>query len=69
MAANEKLTSVATSPDLGKSRWRVETRTRLSTAFGLVAIAAMLLLALTPFFASRGVVQDLFFILTMLVPG
>jgi branched-chain amino acid transport system permease protein len=48
------------------STWRVETRTRVSTLFSLAAILFVLLLALAPFVVSRGVVQDLFFILTML---
>ncbi|MBW9065930.1 branched-chain amino acid ABC transporter permease [Rhizobium herbae] len=67
MVANREASPPTTAAGASGSRWRVETRTTLSTAFGIVAIAAMLLLALTPFFASRGVVQDLFFILTMLV--
>ncbi len=46
--------------------WRVETRTRLSSLFSLAAILFVLLLAAAPFVVSRGVVQDLFFILTML---
>jgi branched-chain amino acid transport system permease protein len=46
--------------------WRVETRTRLSTLFSIAAILFVLLLAAAPFVVSRGVVQDLFFILTML---
>lgn len=46
--------------------WRVETRTRLSSLFSIAAILFVLLLAAAPFVVSRGVVQDLFFILTML---
>ncbi|MBO3762270.1 branched-chain amino acid ABC transporter permease [Ciceribacter sp. L1K22] len=46
--------------------WRVETRTRLSALFSIAAVLFVLLLAAAPFVASRGVVQDLFFILTML---
>ncbi|OLP60584.1 ABC transporter permease [Xaviernesmea oryzae] len=46
--------------------WRVETRTRLSGAIAVVAIVAVAVLAAAPVFVSRGVVQDLFFILTML---
>lgn len=64
MAMNPETVTLAY---VGQPRWRVETRTKFSTAFGVVAVVAMLLLALVPFFASRGVVQDLFFILTMLV--
>ncbi|MBY2911431.1 branched-chain amino acid ABC transporter permease [Rhizobium leguminosarum] len=45
----------------------VETRTRAST-LSVVAVVALLLLAFAaPFIVSRGVIQDLFFILTMLV--
>ncbi|UJW77583.1 branched-chain amino acid ABC transporter permease [Rhizobium sp. SL42] len=46
--------------------WRVETRTRVSALFSNAAILFVLFLAAAPFVASRGVVQDLFFILTML---
>lgn len=46
--------------------WRVETRTRLSGIFAVLAIVAVVVLAFAPFVVSRGVVQDLFFILTML---
>ena len=46
--------------------WRVETRTRVSLLFSMAAILFVLLLALAPFLVSRGVVQDLFFIFTML---
>src|SRR4051812_25700100 len=45
--------------------WRVETRTRLSGIFAVVSLVAVAVLAAAPFVASRGVVQDLFFILTM----
>jgi branched-chain amino acid transport system permease protein len=46
--------------------WRVETRTRLSGIIAVVSLIAILALASAPFLVSRGVVQDLFFILTML---
>lgn len=46
--------------------WRVVTRTQTSTLFGACALLALLGLAAAPFFVERGVVQDLFFILTML---
>jgi branched-chain amino acid transport system permease protein len=46
--------------------WRVETRTRVSLLFSIAAILFVLLLALAPFLVSRRVVQDLFFIFTML---
>lgn len=47
--------------------WKVETRTRTSTVFLGVAAALVVVLALAPFYASRSLIQDLFFILTMLV--
>ncbi|ENN84615.1 putative permease component of ABC transporter [Rhizobium freirei PRF 81] len=46
--------------------WRVETRTRLSSLFAILSLSAIVVLAAAPFLVSRGVVQDLFFILTML---
>lgn len=46
--------------------WRVETRTRVSTLFALVALLVVLALAAAPLLLSRGVIQNLFFILTML---
>ena len=48
------------------SSYRVETRTRASQLAGLAALALVLLALAAPFFASRGTIQDLFFILTML---
>ncbi|TXH84451.1 MAG: branched-chain amino acid ABC transporter permease [Rhizobium sp.] len=54
-------TKMAAPPD-----WRVETRTRLSSIFATLSLLAVLMLAAAPFLVSRGVLQDLFFILTML---
>lgn len=48
------------------SGWRVETRTRLSGIFTALSLLAVVVLAAAPFIVSRSVVQDLFFILTML---
>lgn len=49
------------------SRWTVSTRTRgTSAAIALIAIVIVAAIV-TPFFAPRAVIQDLFFILTMLV--
>jgi branched-chain amino acid transport system permease protein len=45
----------------------VETRTRASMLTAIAVIALLLLAFAAPFIASRGVIQDLFFILTMLV--
>ena len=47
--------------------WTVETRTRASSAFALAAVALVILGFAAPAFLSRGAIQDLFFILTMLV--
>lgn len=47
--------------------FRVTTRTRASGLFGVVAGVTVILLAALPLFAERGLIQDLFFILTMLV--
>ncbi len=44
----------------------VTTRTRASTIAGIVAIGLVLLGLILPAFASRSMIQDLFFILTML---
>lgn len=49
------------------SRWTIVTGTRLSRGFALTSGAALLALALLPFFAGRGLLQDLFQILTLLV--
>jgi len=48
-------------------KFRMVTRTRASTIFGFVSMLAIILLFLAPFYASREVLQDLFFVLTMLV--
>ncbi|HWK67981.1 MAG TPA: branched-chain amino acid ABC transporter permease [Rhizobiaceae bacterium] len=47
--------------------WTVSTRTRGSAVSTLLIAAVIVLAFATPFFASRAVIQDLFFILTMLV--
>mgnify|MGYP001137637378 CR=1 FL=1 len=49
-----------------ETRYRVETRTRTSAIAGLVGIVLIICLFALPAFASRGLIQDLFFILTML---
>lgn len=46
--------------------YRVETRTRTSSIAGLAAIAIIIGLFILPAFVSRSLIQDLFFILTML---
>jgi branched-chain amino acid transport system permease protein len=45
---------------------QVTTRTRAGTLAGLAALAVLILLAMAPAFAPRSLIQDLFFILTML---
>ncbi|MDJ0824613.1 MAG: branched-chain amino acid ABC transporter permease [Rhodobacter sp.] len=47
--------------------YQVSTRTRASSVAAIVAVAVVALLIVAPAFASRGLIQDLFFILTMLV--
>ncbi|MDM9620511.1 branched-chain amino acid ABC transporter permease [Rhizobium sp. S96] len=49
-----------------QSEWKIETRTTLSGIFSIVSLVAVVAMAAAPFAVSRGVVQDLFFILTML---
>lgn len=47
--------------------WQVETRTKASTFTGAAVVAILLLAFAAPVFVPRGVIQDLFFIITMLV--
>ena len=47
--------------------WRVETRTTASTVFAGILGLAVAVAVMAPLFVSRGTVQNLFFILTMLV--
>ena len=49
------------------SSWTVSTRTRGSAASMLAVLALVVLAVAAPLFVSRSVVQDLFFIMTMLV--
>src|SRR5246127_176150 len=53
--------------DTTASAWRVETRTTASTVFAGVLGLAVAMAVVAPLFVSRGTVQNLFFILTMLV--
>jgi len=50
-----------------QTHWKVETRTRSSVIFAFFATAVLILGFAAPLFVSRGVIQDLFFILTMLI--
>ncbi|OBZ94518.1 ABC transporter permease [Pararhizobium polonicum] len=52
---------------LSRQVFNVETRTRTSSAFAGVAALVVVVAAAAPFLVSRGAIQDLFFILTMLV--
>jgi len=47
--------------------YRVETRTTASTVAGVGAVGLIVVAVALPAFAGRGLIQDLFFILTMLV--
>lgn len=47
--------------------WQVETRTKASTFTAAAVVAVLLVAFAAPLFVSRGVIQDLFFIITMLV--
>lgn len=49
------------------SGWKIETRTRVSRGFAVVALLAVLAGFALPFLVGRSTIQDLFFILTMLV--
>lgn len=53
--------------DVSTTRWNVETRTRASATFAIIAALVILVAFAAPLFVSRSVLQDLFFILTMLV--
>ncbi|MDX8450059.1 branched-chain amino acid ABC transporter permease [Mesorhizobium captivum] len=53
--------------DTSLTRWKVETRTKASATFAVAAALVILFAFAAPLFASRSVLQDLFFILTMLV--
>src|SRR5262245_22314994 len=47
--------------------WQVETRTKAAGLSALCSLILVLVALAAPFVVSRGVIQDLFFILTMLV--
>lgn len=54
------------STPLSNTAYRVETRTRTSSLAGIAAIILVIGLVILPAFVSRSLIQDLFFILTML---
>lgn len=58
---------MAVTTPLDAASWKVETRTRASSVFLLVAVVVLAAGFIAPFIVSRAVIQDLFFILTMLV--
>ena len=47
--------------------YSVQTRTRASSAFAVLAAIVVAVLIVLPFFAGRSLIQDMFFILTILV--
>ena len=47
-------------------RYRITTRTRTSTVAAIAGLVLVALLFAVPFFAGRSLLQDLFFVLTML---
>lgn len=49
------------------TNYTVQTRTRASTGFSVLAAAIIVALVVLPVFAGRSLIQDMFFILTMLV--
>jgi branched-chain amino acid transport system permease protein len=53
--------------NVAAAAWRVDTRTPASNFFFVAAAIAILVAVVAPLFISRGAVQNLFFILTMLV--
>src|SRR5690606_10394555 len=56
----------AAMSSVNTSGFRVETRTNISTIAAVAAVVVILCLFALPAFASRSLIQDLFFILTML---
>ncbi|MEO0979592.1 MAG: branched-chain amino acid ABC transporter permease [Pseudomonadota bacterium] len=58
---------MTTSAQTTRTAWSVETRTRTSALFLGLSVLLVIGLAFAPFYASRSLIQDLFFILTMLV--
>jgi branched-chain amino acid transport system permease protein len=67
MSAATPLTTVAPAASGGKRRFAIRTTTRLSSMAAVGALGLIALLAALPSFASRGLIQDLFFVFTMLV--
>ncbi len=68
MSSNQTVTAlpVAGAEQPPAHRFRVETRTKLSTIAAIVAVVLLLVLAVLPLFAPRNLVQNLFFVFTML---
>jgi branched-chain amino acid transport system permease protein len=67
VAMNQTMSDDATTtrPAAG-ARYRITTRTRTSTIAALAGVALIVFLFAVPFIAGRSLLQDLFFVLTML---
>ena len=52
--------------DAAIPRFAIRTRTKVSTVAAVCSLAVVIVLAAAPFFAARSVMQNMFFILTML---
>ena len=59
--------SQMTQTQMVQGQYRVSTQTRASKVFAVGALVLIAVLVVLPWFASRSLIQDLFFILTMLV--
>ncbi|SDW88979.1 branched-chain amino acid ABC transporter permease [Roseicitreum antarcticum] len=61
------MNNAKTDPAAPRPAYRVETRTRASAITAVALALGIVLLLALPAFADRGLIQDMFFILTMLV--
>lgn len=61
------MNNATTDPAADRHRYRVETRTKASVLTAVALGLGIVLLLALPAFASRSLIQDMFFILTMLV--
>jgi branched-chain amino acid transport system permease protein len=67
LAMNETAANPDSAPQAASGRrYRITTRTRTSTVGAIVGVALVALLFAVPFIAGRSLLQDLFFVLTML---
>lgn len=60
------MSDIAAKPASAPARYRITTRTKASTVAAIAGIALVALLFAMPFIAGRSLLQDLFFVLTML---